>query len=619
MWSTENGCYGCLGHGIDQSWMLRNWYFCEFLQNFEKSSEIDAYFHFPQTAREKFLHCLARTTNDIDCREIIAFLTADETSKASTPTFNFKPTPQSPKTQPLLLEIITVLEATCHPLPTDVLQKASIISQSNRSLASIRTRKKENLPIHEPAVNILHTLSNLRQISHGKYSIKTHRTIEIANVLNENGNALFASDLDHHGPHSRFYSEAIFYLVSYGRHVDILHFLVKYKQVAKALKYSLQLQIPWEQFQQTIILPHLKSGRLNVIIQQMIDMDITLIKWKEYINQTCSMLEKRGLLNSLYQVQLLLKDTVRASMTCVRFYSLGCESYQDLKNNAHHLMAAQKHLKSELELCQWEEIKAQTKRNDDSVSLVMKMDSKSLNQHINTIWLQLDAAKFLANCEENGKEPANIISKVSLFINNKNVFFSFILSFFYFASPQISLLPCTQIPTLFGSTQDKIILNALILICGTNVEEGFGLAYRIIHDLSLNADKIYAIATKFLALNNRLADVEKLIESINSNSMQSDKKLCDEIVSLAVQTALGYQGNPLQSRPIIEHLIRLINDISMRIDCHILSGQLKSAYLLAVQHKRTNDIRRILRHAEKTNQLQIKKLCEKKLQSIDAE
>lgn len=113
--------------------------------------------------------------------------------------------------------------------------------------------------------------------------------------------------------------------------------------------------------------------------------------------------------------------------------------------------------------------------------------------------------------------------------------------------------------------------------------------------------------------------MEKLIECINSNSIQSDKKLCDEIVSLAVQTALGYQGNPLQSRAIIEHLIRLINDVAMRIDCHILSGQLKSAYLLAVQHKRTNDIRRILRHAEKTNQLQIRKLCEKKLQSIDTE
>lgn len=178
-------------------------------------------------------------------------------------------------------------------------------------------------------------------------------------------------------------------------------------------------------------------------------------------------------------------------------------------------------------------------------------------------------------------------------------------------------MPCTQIPTLFGTPQDKIVLSALILICGANVEEGFGLVYRIVQDLSLNAGKIYAIASKFLALNNRLADVETLINCIDSNSNQSDKKLCDEISSLAVQTALGCQNSSTQARPLIEHLIRLINDIAMRIDCHILAGQLKAAYLLAVQHKRTNDIRRILRHAEKTHQLQIMKLCEKKLQTVD--
>lgn len=340
----------------------------------------------------------------------------DSIAKNQTKMYVFKQMPQPAKTQPLLLEILAVLEATCHPLHSDVLHKATAISQSNRSLASIKSRKKENLPIHEPAVNILHTLSNLRQISQGKYSIKTHRTIGLTNILNENGNALFASDLDQHGPHSRFYSESIFYLISYGRHADILRFLIKYKQVAKALKYTLQLHIPWEQFIQTIIIPYTKSGRLNVIIQQMIDMDETLMMWKEYIIQICLMLEKKNLLNSLYQVQLLLKDTVRASMTCVRFYTMGCESYQDLKNNAHHLWNAQKHLKSELELCQWEEIKVQTKRFDENLSLVMKMDSKSLNQHINTIWLQIDTSKFLANCEENDKPTAQLIPKVKLLL-----------------------------------------------------------------------------------------------------------------------------------------------------------------------------------------------------------
>lgn len=156
------------------------------------------------------------------------------------------------------------------------------------------------------------------------------------------------------------------------------------------------------------------------------------------------------------------------------------------------------------------------------------------------------------------------------------------------------------------------------MICGANIEEGYGLAYRIIQDMNLNADKIYAIVTKYLAVNNRLQDVEKLINCIKSNRSQPDTKLCDEILSLAVQSALNNNTSPQRIKVTIENLIRLISDISMQIDCHILSGQLKAAYLLAVQHKRMTDIRRILRYAEKTNQIQIKKLCEKKLQAIES-
>lgn len=183
-------------------------------------------------------------------------------------------------------------------------------------------------------------------------------------------------------------------------------------------------------------------------------------------------------------------------------------------------------------------------------------------------------------------------------------------------------MKCEQrVPTVFDSNQDKIVLVALILICGANIEDGFRLTYRMIHDMRLNIEKIYAIVTKYLALNNRLQDVEKLVGCIKSHSNHKYDKLCDEILSLAVQSALNNHNNTANRvvKASIENLIRLVVDVSIQIDCHIQSGQLKAAYLLAVQHKRVSDIRRILRHAEKFNQPQIKKLCEKKLLSIDAE
>lgn len=366
-------------------------------------------------AREKFNHCLTRTCYDEDRHQIIELLTLDDSSvKNARKEYSFQTTMRPAKLQPLLQEIINVLETTCHPLHSDVLQKATVISQSNRSLASIKSRKKENIPIHEPAVNILHTLANLKNISQGKYTIKTHKPILNLMQTLENGNHLTFTDSD---PHSRFYGECMYYLVSYGRHIDILRFLTKYKQIIKALKYTLLLQIQAEQFIQTIILPHLKIGMLNIIIEHMIEMDETIIVWKEYIIKTCLLLEKKRLFNSLYQMQLVLKDTVRASMTCVKFYTMGSSTYQELCNNGFHLINAQKHLKSELELCQWEEIKVHSKRPEENLSLVMKMDSKSLNQHINTIWRQIEAAKFLAECEENDKETVKLIPKVIISFN----------------------------------------------------------------------------------------------------------------------------------------------------------------------------------------------------------
>lgn len=126
--------------------------------------------------------------------------------------------------------------------------------------------------------------------------------------------------------------------------------------------------------------------------------------------------------------------------------------------------------------------------------------------------------------------------------------------------------------------------------------------------------KVYGITAKYLSGHDRLADVEKLIENIESNS-DSDSALCDEIISLSIHTAATSTPLNASVKQIIESLLRHVIDIGIKISCHLAAGQLKSAYLLAVQHNRYNDVKKVLRKAEQTNQLQIKKLCEKKLNS----
>lgn len=169
----------------------------------------------------------------------------------------------------------------------------------------------------------------------------------------------------------------------------------------------------------------------------------------------------------------------------------------------------------------------------------------------------------------------------------------------------------------------------MTLLSGTNITEGFGLAYRIIQDFNLNTIKVYSITAKYLASHNRLMDVEQLVECIRSNSDESTTAattssktssatsiMCDELLSLSVHTAIAITGSPTPSAALktaIDQLIRHVSDVSVRINCHIASGQLRTAYLLAVQHNRMHDVRKVMRHAELTNQPRIQNMCERKL------
>lgn len=185
---------------------------------------------------------------------------------------------------------------------------------------------------------------------------------------------------------------------------------------------------------------------------------------------------------------------------------------------------------------------------------------------------------------------------------------------------QISAVTLKRVPTLFSTVHEKIVLATLILICGFSVEDGFGLSYRIMTEMSLKNENVYFLTAKYLSSNDRLNEIEKLVECINYNNHQKDKKLCDEILKLAIQTAMQYRQRntdaSIKSKEI-DNLIKLITDVPTKIDCYILANQLKSAYLLAVTHKDVRSIKRLLSFAEKSGNMQIKKLCEKKLSNLN--
>lgn len=367
------------------------------------------------------------------------------------------------KSSPLLSEIISILESTCQPTQAHVLDKAAQIKNSNTSLASSTRSKRKNIPLHEPALNILHSLSNVRDISQGIYG---RRDTTADHQTQPSPPTKFT-------PNSRFYDEALYYLMQYGSHTDIITFLVRHNQLDTALKYFVYQKVDADIFVQCVFMPYLKRGLISHVIGIMLKLDETMLIWKRYVIQTCQHLERKSMLNCLYHLQVLLNDPVRASMTCVKFYTMNCATFQDLVANSLHLVNAQRHLQTELELYQWEEINVTTTTATatstvagiaagggdgggmysgsssssgggsvkssstttttasvsgpakDERSLLMKMDTRSLNSHINTIWRQIEVCKFLAKCEQDGRVTAALLPKVS--VNSNYIYISAIL------------------------------------------------------------------------------------------------------------------------------------------------------------------------------------------------
>ncbi|KFB42705.1 AGAP005290-PA-like protein [Anopheles sinensis] len=503
-----------------------------------------------ETAREKFSHCLPRVASDAECEAVLRMIETPPgmgRTMAAVPTILKRPA----RCPPLLNEVLYALSCT-----------ARREAPSQRVMARVRAAKQQSTgspaAAHEPALNILSTLANLRHICQGEFR-------EVDGVMEEQHTSLMDS---------RLFEESMHYLLAYGSHQSVVAFLMRHQQTeVAALRYILCQRVDPDVFLQAVLLPYLQRGALETIVQRLTDLDETLLEWRDYIRYTCRYLETNDMLNSLYNLQLLLKDPIRASMTCVRFYIAGCRTFTELHASEHHLKTSITHLQNELELCNWQEVRLNSTGSvvETHRSLLMKLDPKELNNHINTILLQLEVTKFLAKCEAKGRQTVTVLPKI--------------------------FRDTTQLPTLFGSSQEKLQLAILTLVCGQI----------IVQDYNLDVQRVYALTAKTSA--------SCLTQSWATTGWARplNRWYSDEIVRVAVDWPIERHGAGVDTKVALEALISRAKSVGVRIHCYIVSGQLKTAYLLANRHHRISDIRKILRQAELLGQTHVKRLCEVRL------
>lgn len=334
--------------------------------------------------------------------------------------FNIKRPTRSP---PLLNEVLESLEATA--------SKQQLFEPLS-SPTSSRVLKRES------SKNVLTVMDNLRKIVEGDYGPSIKRP---SDKFEWQSSSLF---------NSPYYDESLFYLMNYGGSVEFIAFLIRNNLVPVALRFVLVQQVSTELFIQHVLVPVVKIGKLEDFVKLLKEIDPTLMVCKDYIMAACKYLERRRAFNSLYQMQMLTDDLVRASLTCVKFYLEGSCNYSELNGKSHHLVYAKNHLQTELEKAEVNKVDKSESGKKDSIAL--KWDLKAINTYINIISLQLEVAKYLAQCESEGLLTIGLMPKI--------------------------FMDRPSLKTMFGKSPEKIQVAILLLVCGHSLESGFGISYR---------------------------------------------------------------------------------------------------------------------------------------------
>jgi hypothetical protein len=99
----------------------------------------------------------------------------------------------------------------------------------------------------------------------------------------------------------------------------------------------------------------------------------------------------------------------------------------------------------------------------------MRLDPREVNHHLSTIFWQTEVTKFLHRSELEQRHVMQLIPELLQPLQSSGMLGT-------------KLSTCS-VPTLFGSNIERMQLAVLVILCGKTVDEGFGLAFRLVKQL----------------------------------------------------------------------------------------------------------------------------------------
>ncbi|XP_017271896.1 zinc finger FYVE domain-containing protein 26 isoform X2 [Kryptolebias marmoratus] len=346
--------------------------------------------------------------------------------------------------------------------------------------------------------------------------------------------------------------ECLYYLKTYGTHLALISFHMRHDCMKEAVTYLLNKECPDEVFLEGVLQPSLKRGHLSMLQGILEKLDPSLDLCTRYLIASCQFLQRRGHFHCLYQLQQFMMDHVRAAMTCIRFFTHGATSYLQLGEQQRWLVRAKEHLRTYLQ----EQQGRGAGRRKSAVNSFRKMMSPSdVSRHMNTIELQLEVTRFLHRCESVTSPAAPQTS-----------------------SPSSKSSGSSSLPTLFGGSPVKVEVACKVMLGGKNIEEGFGIAYRVIQDFQLEAQAVYVRAGHRLVRYRQYGAVRQLLKCVGESGTAT-KNDCDALILSCVTAA---DKAPSDAKEL-ESLILEIKSMETKIKAYLVCSKLRPAYLLAVK------------------------------------
>ncbi|KAE8587814.1 hypothetical protein XENTR_v10022121 [Xenopus tropicalis] len=356
---------------------------------------------------------------------------------------------------------------------------------------------------------------------------------------------------------NKYYQECLHYLHTYGTHLSIIQFYMRRDRMREALLHLLNKECPRDIFIEGIFVPSYESGKLQMLENLLESLDTTLESWSTYLIEACKHLQQKNFYNILYELQQFMKDHIRAAMTCIRFFSYKAKSYRELGDNMNWLIKSKEHLKTCLQ-----EIPRGTNKRKYHDTFRKKMSNSDISRHINTVELQMAITKFLQRCESSG------------------------------TSQTIKKPP----PTLFGDSGMIIDVACRVILGGKNVEEGFGLAFRVIQDFQLDAAKVYGKVCKQLVGQEHYAEILQLVKCVSESGIAAEND-CDQILLRCIEEMADMSPDEL------EKLIQGMRSDENKIKAFLTCRMMRSAYLTAVKQEHERAIQLVQEVWQATRQI----------------